>query len=89
MEPATKIEVNPELIVDMSKSNSWAEAAFLYIHDEDAAKKYNEAKETLKRLLPADATAATGHTITVYRTKNQVRFRHATDEDKAKARKVT
>lgn len=54
---------------DMSGSNEWASHAADYLENLAAAKRFEEAKTTLKSLVPADACACTGHGITVKRDK--------------------
>jgi predicted phage-related endonuclease len=48
-------------VVDMSASNSWAEFAGTYRRTRSAHQEHEEAKASLKRLVPDDAKEAAGH----------------------------
>ena len=61
--------VNGYRSYDMSASNEWAYAAGDYLGNFAAAKLFEEAKTTLKSLVPQDAADCTGHGITIKRDK--------------------
>jgi len=55
---------------DMAASNAWASHAADYIETELAADRHTLAKQALKELVPADASKAFGHGITIKRSKS-------------------
>ena len=57
-------------IVDMSASNSWAEFAAAYRRTRPAHQEHEEAKASLKKLVPEDAKEATGHGLKAKRSKS-------------------
>jgi len=57
-------------IVDMSASNSWAEFAASYRRTRPAHQQHEEAKASLKKLVPEDAREATGHGLKAKRSKS-------------------
>ena len=57
-------------IVDMSKSNSWAEFAGLFCATRSAFVDHERAKAELKALMPDDAKEATGHGVRAKRSKS-------------------
>jgi predicted phage-related endonuclease len=57
-------------IVDMSASNSWAEFAATYRRTKPAHQEHEEAKASLKKLVPEDAKEATGHGLKARRSKS-------------------
>ena len=57
-------------IVDMSASNSWAEFAATYRRTRPAHREHEEAKASLKKLVPEDAKEATGHGLKAKRSKS-------------------
>lgn len=57
--------------IDMTGSNSWANAASDFLENEDAAKKFETAKKDLKDLIAPDVKLATGSGVQVKRSKNK------------------
>jgi predicted phage-related endonuclease len=57
-------------VVDMSASNSWAEFAGVYCRTRPAFVEHEAAKSELKKLMPEDAKAATGHGLRARRSKS-------------------
>jgi predicted phage-related endonuclease len=54
---------------DMTGSNEWASLVTDYKNNFDAARTFEEAKTTLKSLVPADASECAGHGLTIKRDK--------------------
>jgi hypothetical protein len=54
---------------DMTGSNEWASLAADYKNNFDAARTFEEAKTTLKGMVPADASECSGHGLTIKRDK--------------------
>jgi len=72
MEPvirAVKYEGPVEKKVDMTGNNEWADLAATFISKKLAAKQFEDAKDGLKELVPADAVEAFGHGIAAKRSK--------------------
>ena len=57
-------------IVDMSKSNSWAQLAETYSRTRGAFLEHEEAKAELKKLVPEDAKETLGHGLRAKRSKS-------------------
>jgi predicted phage-related endonuclease len=57
-------------IVDMSKSNAWAEVAAVFRSTRDAFLEHEKARSELKALMPEDAREAIGHGIRAKRSKS-------------------
>jgi hypothetical protein len=57
-------------VVDMSASNSWAEFAATYRRTRPAHGEHEEAKASLKKLVPEDAREAAGHGLKAKRSKS-------------------
>jgi hypothetical protein len=57
-------------IVDMSSSNLWGELAATYLRTQGAHGDHEVAKAELKKLVPEDAKAASGHGIKAKRSKS-------------------
>ena len=57
-------------VVDMSASNSWAEFAGTYRRTRSAHQEHEEAKASLKKLVPEDAREAAGHGLKAKRSKS-------------------
>jgi hypothetical protein len=57
-------------IVDMSRSNSWAEFAGLFCSTRSAFLDHERAKAELKALMPEDAREASGHGVRAKRSKS-------------------
>ena len=57
-------------IVDMSKSNSWAQFAILFCSTRSAFLDHERAKTELKALMPEDAKEASGHGVRAKRSKS-------------------
>ena len=57
-------------IVDMSRSNSWAQLAESYSRTRDAFLEHEEAKAELKKLVPEDAKETLGHGLRAKRSKS-------------------
>ena len=68
--PPVPAPIDPTRVVDMSENNQWGNSAFDWKHNKPAYDAYNEAKENLKDLTPADAKRAFGHGVQVTRAKN-------------------
>ena len=71
--PAPKAQVTDRKPYDMTETksaNQWADAALTMRDNEEAAAKHAEAKETLKELVPDDASRATGNGVTITVAKN-------------------
>ena len=66
--PSPRIEA--VRIVDMSESNSWAEAAGLFRSTRSAFLEHERAKAELKGLMPEDAKEAAGHGVRAKRSKS-------------------
>jgi hypothetical protein len=64
-----RLPVEAVRIVDMSGSNSWAEAAGLFRATRSAFLDHEKAKADLKGLIPQDAKEAIGHGIKAKRSK--------------------
>ena len=56
--------------VDMTGSNEWAAFAADWLDNRAAAKTFDAAAKAVKKLVPDDASTATGHGIEVKRAKN-------------------
>jgi predicted phage-related endonuclease len=56
-------------VVDMSRSNAWAEFAGILIRTRDAHLAHERAKAELKALVPEDAQKAIGHGVCAKRSK--------------------
>lgn len=54
---------------DMTGNNEWASLATDYTANIEAARVFEEAKASLKKLVPADASQCTGHGLTIKRDK--------------------
>lgn len=61
--PATKI-------VNMRKSNAWAQYAAIYLNTHDAHSEHEDAKKNLKALVPEDAKEAKGHRVRAKKSKS-------------------
>jgi predicted phage-related endonuclease len=57
-------------IIDMSSSNSWAEFAVTYRRTLPAHQEHEDAKASLKKLMPEDAKEAIGHGLRAKRSKS-------------------
>lgn len=57
-------------IVDMSRSNSWAEFAATFRRTRPAYQEHESAKADLKKLVPEDAKEAIGHGLRAKRSKS-------------------
>jgi predicted phage-related endonuclease len=66
--PRSRIEA--VRVVDMSKSNSWAELAGLFCATRSAFLDHERAKSELKALMPEDAKEASGHGVRAKRSKS-------------------
>lgn len=55
--------------VDCTGNNAWASAAHDWLTYQDAAKAFDAAAKTIKEITPSNAKKATGHGITVTRSK--------------------
>lgn len=56
--------------VDMQGNNAWATNAADWLANKEPAKKFKEATEAIKELIEADVGTATGHGITVKKSKD-------------------
>jgi predicted phage-related endonuclease len=56
-------------IVDMTGSNSWADMADIFRRTRPAHQAHEEAKATIKKLVPEDAREAAGHGLRAKRSK--------------------
>lgn len=54
---------------DMTGNNQWADAAASYLECQAAAARFDNAKSSLKSLVPADAAECSGYGITIKRDK--------------------
>jgi hypothetical protein len=54
---------------DMTGSNEWASLAADYKNNFDAARTFEEAKTTLKSMVPSDASECSGHGLTIKRDR--------------------
>lgn len=70
--PELAAPVRPENFrtVSMEGNNLWADAATDWLANVDGAKKFEEAKETIKSLIEPDVGTATGYGIIARRAKN-------------------
>jgi hypothetical protein len=57
-------------VVDMTRSNSWAEFAGIYCRTRAAYVEHDSAKAELKKLVPEDAREAVGHGLRARRSKS-------------------
>ena len=57
-------------IVDMSRSNAWAEFAGIFRRTREAYLEHEQAKAELKGLMPEDAKEAIGHGVRAKRSKS-------------------
>ena len=57
-------------IVDMSASNAWAELAAIFARTREAHLEHEQAKFSLKKLMPEDAQQAIGHGVRGKRSKS-------------------
>lgn len=71
VESAAPIEINFDQMreVDMTGRNEWAALAADWIANKDAAKAFDVAAKGIKELVEADVKKASGHGITVTRSK--------------------
>ena len=67
--PAVAAPVKPEKIYDMTGNNEWGANAATWIMHKQAAKDFDAAAKAIKSIVPADAIKATGHGISVSRSK--------------------
>ena len=69
--PAITAPVPPEKwrTVDMTTSNSWAMFAGEWLDSKAAAKTFKDAAESIKALVESDVGKASGHGVTVSRSK--------------------
>lgn len=56
--------------VDLTGNNAWADLAATWIETHKPAKKFEKVSKDIKAMVEADVKKATGHGITVTRTKN-------------------
>jgi len=68
--PSIVAPVKPIKTYDMTGDNRWADAAGRWFDNAVAARDFEDAKDTLKKLTPEDAVRASGHGVTVSRAKN-------------------
>ena len=54
---------------DMTGNNNWANNAATFLNYKSAHESYEDAKETLKHLMPADASRATGYGVVMSRNR--------------------
>lgn len=72
----------PTKIVNMRKSNAWAEQASIYLTTKPDYERHCESKDSLKALMPPDAKEARGHGICAKRDKRgSVRFEEFEEEE--------
>jgi hypothetical protein len=57
-------------VIDMSASNSWAEFAGVFCRTRGAYLDHDAAKAELKKLVPEDASEASGHGVRAKRSKS-------------------
>lgn len=64
--------VRPEAMrtVDMVGNNSWSTTAVDWLQNKEGAKKFEEAKKTIKEMMAPDVGTAHGHGITAKRAKD-------------------
>jgi hypothetical protein len=67
---APRNSIDAVRIVDMSRSNSWAELADLFRATRPAFVEHERAKGELKKLMPEDAKEAFGHGVRPERSKS-------------------
>jgi YqaJ-like viral recombinase domain len=78
MLPALSDPVRPEAFktVDMTSNNSWASIAADWLQNKDGAKKFEDAKKSIKEMMAPDTGTAYGHGITAKKSKDgSVRIR--------------
>jgi len=61
--------VPPDKIINMTGNNMWAGAAGVFLETRNFAQDYDEAKTTLKSLMPEDAKICFGHGIRILRDR--------------------
>ncbi|HWS65726.1 MAG TPA: YqaJ viral recombinase family protein [Steroidobacteraceae bacterium] len=63
--------VDPTASVDMNGNNRWAANANCYIMTKEDRDKFEEAKKTLKAMVPENALRAYGHGLMIYRDRRR------------------
>lgn len=64
-----KMKIDGFRIADMTGNNEWASNAMTIIESREAATRFDEAKEAIKKLVDDDVAEAWGHGITIKRDK--------------------
>lgn len=67
---AAKACINDMRAVSMHGNNEWASHACAYLETEQAATTFEQAKKALKGMVEADVREASGHGITIKRSKS-------------------
>jgi hypothetical protein len=64
------VPIDGRIPYDMTGNNEWASLAADYIMHEQASKTFAAAKKDIKKLVPKDASSASGYGLTINRSKN-------------------
>lgn len=67
-------------------NNKWADLAATWLENHEAGKKADDAKDALKKLMPRDASDATGHGVVITRSEGNKLFVKKVKEDGKKSK---
>lgn len=68
--PAVAAPIKPEKVYDFTGNNEWGANAAAWVMNKQSAKDFEAASKTIKSMIPADAIKASGHGISVSRSKS-------------------
>jgi predicted phage-related endonuclease len=67
---AAEVKIDAMRVVDMTGNNQWADLADVFIDNKLPAAAFEQAKAGLKKLVDADVRIASGHGISIKRSKS-------------------